>query len=147
MKRKILFAVSLPLILLIAAACSPTTEPAAEVAPVEEVVEEAPAVVEEQPAVEQVAEEPPTPTAVPIPTDTPAPAPTNAPAVEETAAEEVVEEESIEEAVVEAEPEAVVEAEPEAAASEIVFGRTEEGAFFYGAPDAEITLIDYSDFL
>lgn len=29
----------------------------------------------------------------------------------------------------------------------VVFGRTEEGAFFHGAPDAPVTFIDYSDFL
>ena len=29
----------------------------------------------------------------------------------------------------------------------VVFGRTLEGAFFYGSPAAEITLIDYSEFL
>ena len=29
----------------------------------------------------------------------------------------------------------------------VVSGRTEEGAFFYGDPNAPITLIDYSDFL
>jgi hypothetical protein len=29
----------------------------------------------------------------------------------------------------------------------VVSGRTEEGAFFYGNPNAPITLIDYSDFL
>jgi hypothetical protein len=29
----------------------------------------------------------------------------------------------------------------------VVYGRTAEGAFFQGYPDAPITLIDYSDFL
>lgn len=28
-----------------------------------------------------------------------------------------------------------------------LYGRTEDGAFFYGAADAPVTLIDYSDFL
>lgn len=31
--------------------------------------------------------------------------------------------------------------------NDVVFGRTPEGAFFYGSPAAEITLIDYSEFL
>ncbi|MBK8988107.1 MAG: hypothetical protein IPM39_18900 [Chloroflexi bacterium] len=30
---------------------------------------------------------------------------------------------------------------------QIVAGRTAEGAFFYGNPDAAVTMIDYSDFL
>jgi hypothetical protein len=29
----------------------------------------------------------------------------------------------------------------------VVFGRLDVGAYFHGAPDAPVTLIDYSDFL
>jgi hypothetical protein len=29
----------------------------------------------------------------------------------------------------------------------VAFGRTDDGAFFHGSPDAPVTLIDYSDFL
>ncbi len=37
---------------------------------------------------------------------------------------------------------------PTAAAAPVVaFGRTDEGAFYHGAADAPVTLIDYSDFL
>lgn len=36
---------------------------------------------------------------------------------------------------------------PEPAVSAVTFGRTEDGAFFHGAADAPVTLIDYSDFL
>ena len=31
--------------------------------------------------------------------------------------------------------------------SAVVYGRTDEGAYFYGAADAPVTLTDYSDFL
>ncbi len=31
--------------------------------------------------------------------------------------------------------------------SAVVFGRTDDGAYFHGSPDAPVTLIDYSDFL
>ena len=31
--------------------------------------------------------------------------------------------------------------------SAVVYGRTEEGAYFHGAADAPVTLTDYSDFL
>lgn len=29
----------------------------------------------------------------------------------------------------------------------VAYGRNEDGTFFYGAPDAPVTLTDYSDFL
>ncbi|MCP4428063.1 MAG: hypothetical protein GY803_26555 [Chloroflexi bacterium] len=38
-------------------------------------------------------------------------------------------------------------AEPEAEPVVVEYGRTAEGAFFHGASDAPVTLIDYSDFL
>ena len=36
---------------------------------------------------------------------------------------------------------------PEATTTAVGFGRTPEGAFYHGAADAPVTLIDYSDFL
>jgi len=38
-------------------------------------------------------------------------------------------------------------AEPEAIAFVVESGRTPEGAYFLGSPEAPLTLIDYSDFL
>jgi len=36
---------------------------------------------------------------------------------------------------------------PQGEPSAVIYGRTDEGAFFHGAADAPVTLIDYSDFL
>lgn len=38
-------------------------------------------------------------------------------------------------------------ATPTTAAAQIVSGRTDEGVFFLGDPNAPVTMIDYSDFL
>ena len=37
--------------------------------------------------------------------------------------------------------------QPEGAATGALFGRNDDGTFYHGAPDAPVTLIDYSDFL
>jgi len=90
--------------------------------------------------------------ATPNPTDPPAP--TSTKPVEETTEEptlvptmvEVTEESGPEDSIPEqADNEASVESDGEN--DPVVFGRTAEGAFFYGSPSAEITLIDYSEFL
>ena len=44
-------------------------------------------------------------------------------------------------------PEAVLQATEQPLVAQVVSGQTEEGAYFYGNPDAAVTLIDYSDFL
>lgn len=36
---------------------------------------------------------------------------------------------------------------PAAVAEDVIFGRLDVGAYYHGAPDAPVTLIDYSDFL
>lgn len=45
------------------------------------------------------------------------------------------------------EPTVVVEPTPETVMVNVVAGRTDEGAFFLGNPNAPLTVIDYSDFL
>lgn len=135
MKLKLMTAGFMVVGLLILVACSPQT---AEV-PVDQDAQGEASQIEtaaEQPTVAQVAEEPAAPTAVP--TDTPQPTDTPVPAVEEEAPEA---EEVVEEAPEEPEAEVVVADAP------VQFGRTEEGAFYYGSPTASIKLIDHSDFL
>ena len=36
---------------------------------------------------------------------------------------------------------------PATSSTGVIYGRTDDGTFFYGAPDAPVTFIDYSDFL
>ena len=138
--NKVVFKLSISVVILVLVGCS---------SPSSEVVEEFSA--ESQGVETEVEEAVPTSTALPTatlpppvvssatplpPTATPVP-PTEAPTVEPTAT--VVEVIST-----------VVEDTGESAATsstDVVFGRTPEGAFFYGSPTAEITLIDYSEFL
>jgi len=136
MTKKMIAVVVMALALFAIVACSPQTadsppeEAAVEQEPVEQVA------VEEAPTTAPVAEEPATPTS----------APTDTPVVEEPTEvpEEVVEVEAeAEEMVEDDQPDDAAMAE----AAPVQFGRTEEGAFFYGSPDAEIVLIDHSDFL
>jgi len=110
------------LILLWLVACAPATETAAPPKPSPETAVLPPATIPPPVITEQV----PIPaelTAVPNPTQ-PAAESITTPAVElEPTAEEV------------------------AAETGVISGRTEEGAFFLGDPNAPITHIDYSDFL
>ena len=70
------------------------------------------------------------------PTDTPAPTPTVATIGAPTTT------------IVPTDSTAVgVQESPQGQPSAVVYGRTDEGAYFHGAPDAPVTLIDYSDFL
>lgn len=77
----------------------------------------------------------PEPTAEPIPA-TNTPQPTDAPA-EESAGDEPAVEPTVE-------PTALPEAPP---APVVIAGRTADGGYFLGAETAQLTLIDYSDFL
>ncbi|VAW40893.1 hypothetical protein MNBD_CHLOROFLEXI01-1689 [hydrothermal vent metagenome] len=117
MKRFALF----PLTLLFLVACTPTAEqPAVD------------AVLDVETAVSTEATIPPPVVTV----DTPKIEPTTA-----VAAQPAIEPPTVE-------PEPVIEEAVEAAAEGgIVYGRTEEGAFFQGDLDAPIVYLDYSDFL
>ncbi len=105
---------------------------------------------------EEVAAPPTLEMAVPSPTGTSAPqpvAPTKAPTAvpfEEAAPEEPAPEEPDAEPADEPEPSAMAELAVEIEVPEppkVVSGQTAEGAYFYGSPDAPVTLLDYSDFL
>ena len=124
MKKCILI---LPIILLALVACAPGAEPESEVS----VVTASPEATE-SPLTEVVTEPSPTvsspPTAVPTnePPAEPTAVPTDAPITEE--------------------PTEIAAEEP-AAETAVVAGRLDDGAFFLGAVDAPVTMIDYSDFL
>ena len=109
----------LPIVLLALVACAPGAEPESEVS----VAVASPEATE--PPLPEVATEPP-PTALSSPTTA---VPTNEPPAPPTAIP-----------TAEIEPTTV----PETA---VIAGRTDEGAFFLGAVDAPVTMIDYSDFL
>lgn len=117
MKKWILI---LPLVLLALVACAPGAESESE--------EGIPAVEPEptNPPLAEVATEPAT---TAVPTDAPPAEPTAIPT----------------DALV-TEPTDVPTEEP-VAETAVVAGRLDEGAFFLGAPDAPVTMIDYSDFL
>lgn len=126
MKRRI-YLLSIAILLLSLTACAPTTagQPDATVPP---------------PVVE-AGTQPTLPPATPLPQATALPEATAL--AEATALPEAT---AIPAAT--ALPEATVLPEPAAEpALLIVSGVTEEGAYFYGNPDAPVTFIDYSDFL
>ena len=86
-----------------------------------------------------------------LPTDTDVP-PTQVPTEAPTAAvvEETVQQPPTAEPAIEPSPTAAIEATAEVedpATLQVISGQTPEGAFFYGSPDAPVTLFDYSDFL
>lgn len=125
MKKSVLI---LPLVLLALVACAPNIEPESENV----------AVAPEPTHLPQEAETVPPPTAVLLP---PTAVPTEAPPTPPTAIP--ITQPTDEPA---AEPTDVPTSEP-AAETAVVAGRTDEGAFFFGVPDAPVTMIDYSDFL
>ena len=125
MKKWILI---LPIVLLALVACAPGAEPESEVS-----VAVASPEVTESPLAEVATDMPPTEVSSP-----PTGVPTNAPPTQPTAI-------PTDEPVIE--PTAVPTEEPTAETAVIAGRTTEEGAFFLGAVDAPVTMIDYSDFL
>ncbi len=96
---------------------------------------------EEPPAVEATAVSQTVPTAAPTNTSLP---PTTTPAAA-TVAEATADTPSTFTPVPTESPLVLPTATPETAV--VMFGRTSEGAYFHGDPDAPVTIIDYSDFL
>jgi hypothetical protein len=125
MKKWILI---LPFVLSALVACAPGTEPEND----ENVAETSPVPTESPLAEVEAATEPPSTDLLPptaVPTDTPPAEPTTIPTTEPTS-----------------QPTNVPSEEP-AAETAVITGRTDEGVFFLGAPNAPVTMIDYSDFL
>jgi len=121
----------LPIVLLVLVACAPAAEPDNEESVVvsQEATSSPLEAVTEQPTADSI---PPTavlspPTAVPTdaPPAEPTIIPTDAPVIEPTEAP----------------------TEEPAAETAVIAGRLDEGAFFFGDPNAPVTMIDYSDFL
>jgi len=97
----------------------------------------------------EATDSPPSETAVPLPTDTAVPPiqfPTATPTFETIG--ETAQQPPTAEPVNEPVPTTVIESAVEdPGLSQVISGQTAEGAFFYGNPDAPVTLFDYSDFL
>jgi hypothetical protein len=100
---------------------------------------------------EEAASPPATATAAPLPTDTSTPlpevptdAPTSAPLEENTQEAPTAETAANPDPTAPVEPTVEVE---EPTPLQMISGQTAEGAYFYGDPDAPVTLFDYSDFL
>ena len=128
--KRLTFLILLTTVLLLAACGGQQiAEPAAEIA----------APLEELPSPPLTATALPTGTSAPPP-EAPTGAPTSAP----------VEEELQEKPTAGPEPTATIEEVlevEEPAPLQVISGQTAEGAYFYGDPDAPVTLFDYSDFL
>ncbi len=141
MTKKVTAMLIMALALFAVVACTPQTAdtPVEEVEVSEEVQQTA---VEEAATAVPVAEEPATPTSIPVATQVPEP--TDAP--EEIAETEPEAEAEADEAVEEVDDDGPDDAAM-AESAPVQFGRTEDGAFYYGSPTAEIVLIDHSDFL
>ena len=125
----------LPFVLLALVACGPTAEPESEVSVVASLSEAT-----ESPVAEVATELPPTavsspPTVVTLP---PTIIPTNEPPANPTA---VPTDQPVPEEPTDAPTEELM------AETAVIAGRLDEGAFFLGAVDAPVTMIDYSDFL
>ena len=149
MKWKIFYLILFVFLLAACGAESPSEVAEPEIAaPI--VVDTEDAAVEVEPEVmeeETVEETAVTETEAPAePTEVPTAAPVEEP--EPAPAAEMVETVDTEETVVEEAPTAVPEEEDTGeTAVNVIAGRTPEGAFFLGDPNAPLTMIDYSDFL
>ena len=129
MKKWILI---LPIVLLALVACAPSAEPESEISVATASPEATNLPLQEVATV-------PLPTAVPTNAllTEPTAVPTNEPPTQPTA---IPTDEPV------TEPTSVPTEEP-AAETAVIAGRTDEGAFFLGAVDAPVMMIDYSDFL
>ena len=120
--KRLIFAPIILILLLTACSAEQPETPTVAASPMSQALalEDAPAMVTAAPTAAP-------PSATPLPTDEPVDEPTA----------------SAEPATVTPLPSPTSEPEP----LQIISGQTAEGAFFLGAPDAPVTVIDYSDFL